>query len=321
MKKVRSFSLKGEFEKAVRASDLPESERHRHNFKCLDPDCGASFHLVKGHRRKENTEVVEPTFARNPGSRHRDGCRFDFDAIAHQHRYQTFVRDDKLFLRINFPLGGMASDRHPDYPGLLSGAQKRAADQNTDKKPVASLQALARFLEKEFGTLQSDALEDLVLDYQGRPYPWAEAFTDADAYDRLYREGMKPEGQRNGLLVAVRPVQAAGFNANGKPKFLCEPHDVIINGLDEAIRPIIVCENDEIAREITLGQPLLIATRPHLSAFAQARELVPNDRIGVTLYVHDRSQIAAVPDSVLHKPLLAPAGLQSQLSLFDGLKP
>src|SRR6185295_4622005 len=275
MKRTRSLNLSGEFERVVHAREVPPAERRQHHFMCLDENCGAQFHLVRRHRRKENTEVEAPTFARNPSSKHREGCKYDFEYIASHHQYQSFVQGDKLHLRINFPLGGCTSDRHPEQGGL-SQAQRAAADRNTDKKPVASLQVLARFLEKQFGNLQSDALENLVLDYQGISYAWENVFTDADSYARLYTEAAREENDKKGLLIAVRPSHETSRNRNDKRRFLCEPQNVIIGGRRETIRPVIVCENDAIADQVRLGRTMMVATKPYIPPPVLAQDLPPN---------------------------------------------
>ncbi len=315
MKKARSFSLKGEFEKVVRAGDVPESERHRHEFKCLDPGCDAHFHLVKSHRRKENTEKIEATFARNAGSTHRDGCDYDYETIAKKHRYQSFIKDGKFYLRINFPVGGKYSDRHPERGGLTR-TQRSAAERNTDKKPVASMEALTKFLEKEFGSLQSESLENLVLDYQGKSYPWPEVFTNADNYERLHAEAAKQD-ERKGLLVAVEPLRETSRNGKDKRRFLCEPQDVVINMQHQVIQPVIVCENDDLAKKIEAGQALLLAARPFVSAEALSRPPTPGQKLYVSLYVHDAAQMAPVRDTVLHRPLLMAPVTAHQLDLFE----
>jgi hypothetical protein len=320
MKKVRSFSLRHEFERVVHAGDMPEAERHRHHFKCLNDKCSAAFHLVRGHRRKENTETVDATFARNPGSKHSGGCQYDFESIASHNQYQSFVQDDKLFLRINFPLGGRYVDRHPERGGLTR-EQRAAADRKTGKKPVAALAVLTHFLEKQFGSLQSEALEDLVLDYQGRSYPWPDVFTDADSYARLHSEAAKDELEKKGLLVAVKPLHEASLSGKGKRRFLCESQMVTIGGRREIIRPVIVCENDEVANEIRKGRTMLVASRPFIPDHVLSQDLPADSKVHVTLYVHDKGQIAPVPESTWRKPVLACGAprnqIQLQLGLFD----
>jgi hypothetical protein len=316
MKKVRAFSLKGEFERVVRAGELPESARRQHKFKCLDAGCSAAFHLVKGHRRKENTEPIAPTFARDPGSRHREGCRYDYDVIASHHRYQAFIRDEKLFLRVNFPLGGKPTDRHPERGGL-TGAQIRAAERNTSKQPVASLQVLTRLLGKEFGSLQSEALENLVLDYQGHSYAWPDVFTDSDSYARLHQEAAKKEDERKGLLIAVKPLNEIPRNDKGKMKFACEPQNIVVGGRHEIIRPVLVFENDELAKDMKAGKTMLVATRPFIPDRVLAKSNPPGGNVSVYLYVHDKSQITPVPESTWRKPILGPTPEPGgQLPLF-----
>lgn len=315
MKKARSFSLTGEFERVVRAGDVPESERHKHDFKCLDPNCEAHFHLVKSHRRKENTEKIEATFARNAGSKHKDGCDYDYETIAKKHRYQSFVRDGKFYLRVNFPLGGKYSDRHPERGGLTR-TQRAAAERNTDKKPVASMEALTKFLEKEFGSLQSESLENLVLDYQGKSYPWPEVFTNADNYERLHTEAAKQD-ERNALLTTVVPARAGSENSKGKSRILCEPQDVELNGQHQLIQPVLVCETTELARKIRMGQALLVATRPYVSPEALSKPPEPGQKLNIYLYIHEAAQIAPVRGAVLHKPLLMATRTSRQLDLFE----
>ncbi|HEY8191283.1 MAG TPA: hypothetical protein VIG74_02570 [Alphaproteobacteria bacterium] len=295
MKRVRSFTLYGDFEKVRDASNVGEPWRHCHDFKCLDSQCGAEFHWRRASSPLENTKEVSATFVRNPSSKHRAGCDYDYEAKASGSAESAFVQNGRLHLRINFPLGGAYSDLHPER-GLLTAAQKRVAAENTGKKSAGSAATMVKFLEREFGTLENPALENLVLHYQGRSRDWNNIFVKSSEGARLYREAASPASDKSaGMLAIVKPEAEISPSAKGKPRVACAEVTVDVDGRSFRIRPLIICETAAIAQSIKPDIPLLVAVRPFISP-ADLKDR-PVGVVNLHLYVADHTQFAPIAES------------------------
>jgi hypothetical protein len=313
MKRARSFTLYDEFEKVRAAQDVTEPERHGHLYKCLNAQCDAEFHWRRPSRPVETTREVSAAFVRYPSSRHKQGCDYDYEAKVSRSSGGAFVQDGRLCLRINFPLGGSYSDLHPERGGLTA-TQKRAAAANTGKKAVGSVTAMVKFLEREFGTLENPALENLVVHYQGHEYEWNDVFVKSSEGAHLYREASSPAGDKAaGMLAVVKPEFETSLSGKGKRRIVCAEVPMDIDGARVRLKPLLVCETGDIAQSIRIGAPVLVAARP----FIAPRDLKdrPAGAVNLHLYVADYTQYAALDDSYW-SPV---PGMQTKL--FDVLKP
>lgn len=313
MKRVRSFTLYDEFEKIRDAGNVGEPWRDCHKFKCLDERCGAEFHWRRASSPLENTREVAATFVRNPSSKHRAGCDYDYEAKASRSSEGAFVQNGSLHLRVNFPLGGAYGDLHPER-GRLTATQKHAAAANTKKKSAGSVATMVKFLEREFGTLENPALENLVLHYQGRSRDWNGIFVKSTDGARLYREAALPAGDKSaGMLAVVKPEFETSPSGKGKRRIACAEIPVGVDGHRFTLRPLIICETGDIAQSIKTGAPMLVAVRPFIAPHELKTR--PVGTVNLHLYIADHTQFTPVADSYWNS---APG---KQAALFDSFRP
>lgn len=301
MKRVRALDKEtGAFVKNIHAGTMSEDTRHDHDYACMDPSCGARFHWVKGHPRKENTEHVPPTFARNPGSKHKAGCNYDYEYKTKHNPALTFYdADTGLFhLRINFALGNSRRDRNFE-PGMLSREQQRVARNRTHYRGLPNLDQVVKFVEKEFGSLEEASTENLVLHYQGRDYKWNEIFTASDDYKKSFKAAASAAEQRESdrkYVTVVKPVREIESSKNGKRRFSCAPQYGETGKGRGLMTPVIVCDTlfgakqiDEAIRDKAV---LLVAGNPFIpdSVMNAGRR----NSTACYLSVHGYAQIARV---------------------------
>lgn len=269
MKRVRALDkITGGFVKVLHASSVSENTRHAHDYRCRDAACEAKLHWVKAHPRRENTRLVPPTFARNPGSAHKEGCSYDYEYKARHHDGLTFYENGLFHLRINFSLGASWADKNPER-GDLSAEQRRVAKNRSGYKGVPNMQDLVRFLEKEFGSLESPALENLVLHYQGKDYAWDDVFVPSDQYTKSFNDAANARGWRSKAITVLKPTHEIQSNKNGKRRFVCETQYAHTGKKRELLKPVIVCDNESAAsvveQSMTRGKAMIVAAAPFIT--------------------------------------------------------
>ena len=296
MKRVMTY-LPG-YKKIRAAADITDSERDVYDFRCLDESCGAEFHLRRRSWPLETTKEVSATFARNPSSKHKPGCDYDYENKVSRHSSVSFFKNDAYHVRINFPLGSSYSDLYPER-GRLTVAQKAAAQGNADKMAVRSTAAFVSLLEKEFGSIENAALENLVLHYQGRSYGWPGTFVASDEYTRIFNAAADNKSDvTQGIFCVVRPELEISSSKKGKRRFACTELPVLANGQNAKLRPVIVCETNLLAQGIKTNKTMLLAARPFVSPNVLKDDdlLRGYGPIPVYLYVADQTQMTVIED-------------------------
>lgn len=321
MKKVRAFNLDGSFAGVMDSFSVGDETRRDHHFKCLDPECNAKFHWIKGYKRDENTKEVDPTFGRNPSSKHREGCKYDYEVIASRNSAVSFYKDGKYFLRVNFPMGGSWSDLNPRR-GRLTRIQRQTAEDNTGKKSVSSIAQAINFLNEQFGSLDHPALEDLYLDYQGRSYAWKDVFVTHDDYTKIFNAAVTNEDVQKSIVATLMPNHQISDNNNGKKRFQCTFQYASVGGRAIRIAPVLVCEDDRIAAEIgdNLKQATLAVSRPFIPRNIQEQVLRGEWRgkaVPVYMYLAKDSQITTIDNAYWRDP----GSAQMTLDLDSGITP
>jgi len=318
MKRVMAYDLAGKDRKILSAEDVKESERRAYDFRCLNLSCRAEFHYRAKSWPAEATKEREATFVRNPSSSHAEGCDYDYENKASRHRDVSFMQGGKFHLRINFPIGSSWTDRHPER-GRLTATQRRAAAGNTGKKSVSSMAALVKLLEGEFESLESPALENLVLHYQGRQTDWPSLFKVAGTPARIFKAASsKSTDKTPALLAALRPVSTHTRSpGKEKPRFKCAEMKTQIAGTVVRLRPILVCETADVAAAVETGSTMMVSGRPYI----QPRDLEAVGRfknVAMPVYFHltGRNQMAVVDDKYGRYSTIG-----TQTSLFPGYNP
>lgn len=260
MRRVRALDKdSGQFLKTIHASTVTEESRYAHDYCCMDPECGARFHWRKETVKRENTKTLPPTFVRNASTSHKKGCAYDYEYKARHNSGLTFYEDGFYHLRINFPLGGAWEDRNMAQ-SALTGEQRRVAKGRSHYKGLSDMRSVVAFLEKEFGSLESPALENLVLHYQGHDYKWTDMFVRADDYKRSFNAAAQNAADdyrtRQRQIMVVKPLKTLPKNSKGKWRFGCEVQAADTYGKKRNIQPILVVDNsfaatliDEIMRD------------------------------------------------------------------------
>lgn len=325
MKKVRALDFDGEYLGVISSKEVSEETRYAKQYCCLDPECGAKFHWKKSYKRDENTREVDPTFARNPSSEHREGCAYDYEAIASYRSDVSFMKEGKYFLRINFPMGSHFTDKNPRH-GRFTRIQREAAIGNTGKKSVGSLEVMVKFLEDQFGSLEHPALDNLYLDYQGRSYPWSEVITEPDNYKRIYDAATAIDEKESSILAVVSPIYAIDRNRAGKARFQCAYQFATAAGHRVRLAPVLVAENDEIAAKIrsNMRGTFLVSARPFVPDFIQNRIGTPDNKGRNTqayLHIIDQKQITPIDDSYWKEPKPAQMTLDLDFPAQPASKP
>lgn len=317
MRKVRAFE-KGTNKLVgfMRADEVTSATRHAHDYGCLDAGCSARFYWRDTVYAKQNTEIRDATFAKLPSSQHAEKCRYDFSRFANDHRDVVYATGDVLNVRIGFPLGSAPSDLYPDRPGMLSDAQRRAAHNNVEIQPINNARALVDFLEKHFGGLEDDGLDEMMLHYQGMPYRWSDIFVGSDNYKKLVMAAQKIDdrGRSDAVFTVVKPDHRIKNNEHGKPRFACVTQDARPEKVLAQVTPYLLCADEEMAghiqRVIDRGEVMVIGARPHVEEHVYGRI------ISVHLNCVETRQLARVA-AEYWRPILA---ARHQLNFLDTLE-
>lgn len=239
------------------------------NYTCLNDACPATFHWRQSYRADGNRHLIPATFAKNPSTKHQIGCKYDYSAFAEKHRDAVSIEDGRIHIRVNFPLGAAEKDVAPGTPNLRHYFNRIShRDASIKKTPIKSLRNLVDFIEKNLGSLEDVAMNDVDLDYQGRVVSWNKLFVASDDYKKLYDAAYDKKNREdsNPVLCVIKPTHSVSRNAKGRPRFACEaqyarPHDRYL-----MVQPILVCRDDEmgahIEKIIRKNGSLLIAARP-----------------------------------------------------------
>lgn len=331
---VRAFnSQTGKLEKPRFFADEVTEKTRRHlsglyNYTCLGCNT-AQYHWRKETRRCGNAETLRETFARNRGTQHELGCRYDYSDLARDHSDSVYIKGGALHIRVNFPLGSSYDDLHPprgDAVPAPAGGQAKI-----EKRPIDSLRKLVDLLEKKFGGLEDYALQDVKLDYQGHTYRWNDLFIAADDYKRAYRQRNDKDGKERALpmLFVVKPVAEIAQNENGKRRFVCEEQYMGGDYKGKKMRFTVVSGDGETSSHIRRlierrkhgwnkdeteagKDTLLVAARPFIG------EMRRHDVVNAYLTVMKQDQVARI-DTKKYWRLLS--GPRHQLSMMDQLSP
>jgi hypothetical protein len=313
MRRVRALDkISGEFVKELHADELSPPSRYAYQYCCLDSACTKTYHWRKSYRMDGNKVQVPATFVENRSAAHRSGCRYDFMKIAARHRDVAFFQDEAFHLRINFPLGGYHTDVH--VPNIHLGRDYAAAARTHNHGDfsmpgLASMGAVVKFLEKEFGFIEASQTDILRLHYQGANYGWRNMYAGSDRYQHIVDV---PQEAANALtqsrLAVVKIIAESAKSKKGKRRFLCEPQDAKVAGRTLSVQPSLVCANENIAtifnEIIERDCPILVAARPFTGDLSKGEKFVPRKVCPVALYVADTAQFAPVSSSYWHRPAL-----------------
>ncbi len=296
MRRVRAINNKTGEESVLNAKDLESSQRYDFKLCCLDEGCPKTYHWRKGYKNKENTAEVAPTFVENHKSEdHNPDCRWDFVKIASKRKDITFYENGYYHLRVNFPLGGSVSDMFP-RTGRLTKEQHRVAENNTHLKGLSSMEEVVKFLEKEFGSIEAEELENLKLHYQGPDYIWSDVYAASDDYGAMVDVPSDPgTGNIDARLSVVRVSHETKENDKGKRRFVCEWQQGVVRDKVDKIRPTIVCANEEVAQAFEglsqHGGVALVSARPFVPPNFFEKKKWERDAVPVSLYVTQTDQI------------------------------
>ncbi len=284
-----------------------------YDYTCLNPACGARFHWREAVRQRGNTNYLDPTFVLNRGAAHIAGCRYAFTRSAHR-ADPDYIDDGTLHIRLNFQIGGGEHDVSPninDYSFLFD----QSAGARVRKIPIDGLRLLTDYLEDTFGNLEKIPDDKVDFIYQGVKRHWSELFIASDRYETLYqRTFAKAHGEETDpCFVVVKPVSETRANDKGRPRFMGEAQDVRIGKERLIIRPVIVCENEEMGRHlrsvIKQGDTLLVATRPH-----PARQYYKtNGEVMIYLAARQTTQLARIDTQTYWRLVSSPRHQQSFL--------
>lgn len=300
MKRARAFDPDtGEFVGFKRASALTEASRYAFQYKCCEEGCNCSVHWRKTVHAKENTDIRLATFVKNPSSPHNEGCHQDYERIAREHSSYTYFKDGAFHVRVNFPLGAAKVDLNP-MRGYLKDEQIAAANNKKNITPFSSLTDLTAFVEKVLGPLDSEDLPDLTLHYQGRTASFADKVIGNLNYKKLYEVSVDyHKGDVTPVaMTIVKPDHEISPNDKGKRRFVCTAQEAIVEGRKHAVKPVIVCFNedesvaDTIENAMIKGETLSVITRPFSNGY-RFRTAVTQ----VYLNVRKPEQVAAIADS------------------------
>ncbi len=322
MKRVKGLDKEsGTLVGMVHAASVTEGSRYAYKYGCVYDDCGCTFHWRRAVQAKGNTDPIPATFVKNRSSSHKDGCPADFEAIHRENSEYTTLKDGAIHVRVNFPLGSAPVDRFPKR-GYLSEELLKAALNQKDIQPFGSLKELVKFIDKNFGGIESDAAAEIMVNYQGRAVEWGKLYKGSDRYEKLYARSRDFKYQDEGkdtppIITVVRPVTDLGISEKGHRKFGCEEQRVKIEGRWQRVIPVIVCDkfNTDLAhaieKNIEDNETMLIAARPFhpgmRSKPAQFGEL------RVSMFIHNASQLTVADPSLWRVPSY---GLAKQMDLF-----
>lgn len=298
----------------LRADDARAGLSDTFNFLCpAYPDCSARYHRVAGYDREQNTESVKPFWRKDPSSRHEPGCDYDLERKASKHRELTFFADGLYHLRINFPLGS-APGRDLYVRGHLTEKQRAAARKNADKQAAPSIEKMVRFLEKEFGSLEDDRLDELVLYYQGETQKWNDLFIGSGEYRKLLDKATRRDRKLDAFgirpigIIVVKPSNRSDKSDKDKSRIYCEQQDIKLrNKSTIAVTPRIILEDDSLRDKIATDRPMLVSARPFYPPEHRGRlrhrlitgEKLP-DNITIDLYIARANQVSPVRSDYWH---------------------
>jgi hypothetical protein len=311
MRNVRAFNREsGAALGQLHAMQVNEDSRYGADYKCLNPACSCTFHWRKEVRAKENTEYRPETFVKNKSSNHVAGCSYDYKGFAHTHRDIVYSDGSDLHIRLAFPVGSGPQDRMPSMRGMLTEAQRRAANSNINYKGVGSLSELSEFLEKHFaGGLEDPGLEDLVLHYQGEELPWRERFFSSERYRALL--GQARRGDETACFTLIKPSHSVQTGQKGKSRHVCEGQYVQDpDGKMRFVQPVIVTRNAHVRtmldEAMENGTALLISGRPFMPRIDHTQ-----DRY-IYFYCNEDQQVAGMNKTYWRVPV---PGARHQMSL------
>jgi hypothetical protein len=297
-----------QFIRVMRANEITEATRHAYDFRCIEECCDAQYYWKRPEPRQGNTEHVPAEFFKKPSSRHYEKC-----PRLHQRHGRIFHEDidfttqvkGATMIRINFPMGSEASDKHPEK-GYLRAQQREAAHDYRHVQPYASLSDALKFIEEKAGKLDSEVAGKIILMYQGEFRKFGNLLLRSDQYEKLYHTGREelfdPRGE--GKLIAaaitiVKPSHETDRNEYGSRRFVCNLQSVHMEGRWQNVQPTIVCSKAEPAlaqkmlEAMEKGNVLAIASRPFVP-YTQRTLMGLND---VYMRVHNIAQLAAVDSS------------------------
>lgn len=258
----------GDFVEVQDARAKKKEDRHSHDYSCLNKACDCSHHWRRAIGTHEGTENRPATFVRNRNVSHVEGCRYDYQGFARQHREVELDKDDLLNLRLQFPLSGAYADQNPGAPGALTHDQKRIARENINKRGFQDLRDLVDFIEKKMGGLDDLILEDVVLHHQGVMHGWQDLWVGANQYSKMLKRSQQRDGAERTapVLALVKPDHLGSKTAKGRQKVVCEPQVTSENGKIIQVRPILVCPDQEMGEQMQrvadANQTVLVASRP-----------------------------------------------------------
>lgn len=306
----------------INAGSVTEATRRAFSYQCPHTGCDASFHWVKAYNTHGNTESRDATFAKDPGSAHRGGCPADLADEFNAHEPIDYISEvgGTTHVRINFPLGSAKVDKFPQR-GYLSEQLLAAAQEQKIIQPFSSLSKLTRYLEERFGSLESEAASNVVVHYQGREIEWGKLFKGSDRYDKLYWRTQNHKYSDDGkdtppIITVVRPVKELEPTEKGNRRFGCESQKVKIDGRQQTITPVIVCDhyNPRLAAQIEGSmmqeETMIVSARP----FHPGMRSKPTQfgELRISMFIHRDAQIGIVDEKYWHPGLTA-----AQLDLFS----
>lgn len=330
MRTVRAINRHtGEVKSTFKATEVTvitrQSLAELYNYACLNPSCGASFHWRKPVRAGGNSVYREETFVKNKTTAHALACPYDYSELASQYSNTLYVENDRLHVRINFPLGSAPTDISiPADPRKAFNKAASGINIKPKVEPIDSLRKLTDFLEKNFGNIESMAMSDINFDYQGRIYVWDDLFVASDNYKKLYQvayDKKKQEDESSPVIVVIKPRAEIDRNKNNRPRFVCEPQYAKPGYKELSVKPILVCEDDEMAgyinRVVKNNGAILVAARPW---FAREKRYKRPD-IPVYLMARQVAQLARIDEKKYWRLISGRRHQQDFLSQLETFKP
>lgn len=329
MRKVRAFDKNGEFVQKMHAEAVTEETRRAYDWRCIENACDCSFHWRKAVYAKGNTDPRPPTFVKNPPSKnasneHALNCAGDIERIARENVKYTTLIDGQIHVRVNLPLGSSNIDRYPKR-GDLTEEFKAAIEAQKIIKPFSHIRDLVKFIEKNFGALDSEAASEIMVNYQGKAVEWGKLFKGSDNYAALlHRSKNRKDVDGNTItppiITVLRPLKELEPNQNGKRRFECEGQTVKIVNRRHSIIPVIVdsSHDGEVSKKINYqmkqGATLIATARPFFSP-TSIRNLMSELRIYLNVYKME--QVEPVSDKYWKISGRDP----NQFDLFDRPRP
>lgn len=304
MKRVRALDKEtGEFVRELHAAELSSERRYAFHYACLDPVCSQSYHWRKSYRMDGNKIQIPATFVENRSSEHKGGCRYDFAKIAAGHRDVAFYQDGAFHLKINFPMGAAHSDLSVPYARIEPERLRRRdhASDHVSMMGLSTLDAVVKFLEKEFGSIEANQTDILKLHYQGQDFDWNTVFAASDHYEKIINVPQEAAQKlTQSRLSVVRLSHEIEANAKGKARFACEAQDTRISGRLQRVQPILVSGSSHLSmmfREMAdQRSTALIASRPFRPAAVDQHGFIPRKATPVSLYAASTDQVSIISD-------------------------